>query len=178
VLGPDTDDSLALSFAAFVLALFERDYDLALDTINRALAFTPNSPIDLTLSALIHAYAGRFDTGVAHAEASLRLCPFDPMRYLAELAMAYCYFFTGRYDVAVKAAQRCVHINPEVMPGFAILVASRAIGGQDQAAQAAVERLLALNPDFSVGKFISHGRFAPDLNEKYAAALRKAGLPE
>ena len=84
----------------------------------------------------------------------------------------------GRYGVAAEAAQRCVHINTKFWPGFAILVASRASGGQDQAVQAAVERLLTLKPDFRVGNFISDCRFAPDQNEKYAAALRKAGLPE
>jgi TolB-like protein/Tfp pilus assembly protein PilF len=178
VLGPDTDDSLALAFAAVVLAFLERDYDGALDTINRALTYTPNSPIVLTLSARVHAYAGEFDTAIAHAEASLRLSPFDPMRFSAELAAAYGHFFMGRYDFAAEAAQRCVHINPEFWPGFAILIASRASGEQDQAAQVAVGRLLALKPDFRVGEFISVVRFAPDQNEKYAAALRKAGLPE
>ena len=51
VLEHDTDDARAPAFAAFPVALLERDYGVALDAVNRALAFTPNSPIVLSLSA-------------------------------------------------------------------------------------------------------------------------------
>ena len=73
VLGPNTDDSLAVAFAAWALAFFERDYDVALDAVKRALASTPNSPIVLSRAAAVHAYAGRFDDAINYAEASLRL---------------------------------------------------------------------------------------------------------
>jgi TolB-like protein len=178
VLGPDTDDSLALASAAWALAFFERDYDVAIDAIKRALAFTPNSPIVLSFSALVHAYAGRFDVAIEHAEASLRLSPFDPMRFMAELAAAYGHFFTERYDEAAEAARRSAHINPKFVPAVTLIVASCARSGHTQAAQAAAERLLSLSPDFRVADFVRIGRFAPDLIEKYAAALRETGLPE
>ena len=178
VLGPDTDDSLALAFAAWALAFFERDYDVALDAVKRALAFTPNSPMVLSLGAMVQAYAGHFDAAIMNAEASLRLSPFDPMRYVAELAAAYGQFFTERFDDAGEAAQRSLHINPQFIPTVTLLVASRSRGGHTQAAKAAAERLLSLMPDFHVGDFVRIGRFTPDLNEKYGAALREAGLPE
>ena len=100
------------------------------------------------------------------------------MRYVAEQAAAYGHFFTERYDDAAEAAQRSAHINPQFVPAVAAIVASRTLGGQPKAAQAAAERLLSLNPDFHVEDFVGAGRFAPELNEKYAAALREAGLPE
>ncbi len=178
MLGPDTDDSLALAFAAFTLANLERDYDVALDAITRALALTPNSPIVLSRSALVNSFAGHFETAIDHAEASLRLSPFDPMRFLAELAAAYGHFFTESYDDACEAAQRSAHINPRFLPGIALIVASRTRGGHPRAAQVAAERLLSLNSSFRVGDFVRIGRFAPDLEEKYGAALREAGLPE
>jgi TolB-like protein/Tfp pilus assembly protein PilF len=178
VLGPNTDDSLALAFAGFAYAYFERDYDVALDAVRRALASTPNSPMVLSLAALVHAFAGRFDAAIEHAEASLRLSPFDPMRFSAELAAAYGHFFSECYDDAAEAAQRSAHINPHLVPAIALVVASRTRGGQPQAAHAAAERLLGLVPEFRVGDFVRVGRFAPELNEKYGAALREAGLPE
>jgi TolB-like protein/class 3 adenylate cyclase len=178
VLGPDTDDSLALAFAAWALAFFERDYNVALDAVKRALASTPNSPIVLSLGAMVHAYASHFDVAINYAEASLRLSPFDPMRYVSELAAAYGHFFTERYEDAAEAAQRSAHINPQFVPAVTLLVASCTRCGQTRAAQAAAERLLSLNPDFHVGDFVRIGRFTPDLNEKYAASLREADLPE
>jgi TolB-like protein len=178
VLGPNTDDSLALAFAGWALAFLERDYDVALDAIKQALAYTPNSPIVLSLAALVQAYAGQFSTAIKYAEASLRLSPFDPMRFSAELAAAYGHFFSERYDDAAEAAQRSSHINPQFVPAVTLIVASRTRGGHTHAAQVAAERLLSLNPDFHVGDFARVGRFAPNLIEKYAAALREAGLPE
>ena len=100
------------------------------------------------------------------------------MRYTAEVAAAYCHFFTERYDDAAEAAQRSAHINPQFLPAVAVIVASRMRGGQPHAAQAAAERLLGLNPDFHVEDFVGSSRFAPELNEIYGAALREAGLPE
>ncbi len=178
VLGPNTDDSLALSWAAFALAFFERDYDTALDAVKRALTATPNSPIVLSLSALVHSFAGRFDVAIKHAQASLRLSPSDPMRFIAEVAAGYSHFFTDRYDEAAQAAQRCVHINPHFVPAHVLAVASRARSGNQQATRGAAEHLLRVKPDFHIGEFVRVGRFSPDLNERYAAALREAGLPE
>lgn len=178
VLGPDTDDSLALAFSGFALALHERDYDVALDAIKRALALTPNAPMVLSLAALVEAFAGQFKDAITHAKTSLRLSPFDPMRYTAELATAYGYFFTEHYDEASEAAQRSAHVNPQFVSAVALLVASRTRGGHTQAAQSAAERLLSLSPDFRIGDFIRMGRFASEWNEIYAAALREAGLPE
>jgi adenylate cyclase len=178
VLSPNTDDSLALSFAAHAIAFCERDYDAALDAVHRALASAPNSPIVLGLSAMVNAFAGRFDVAIQHAQASLRLSPFDPMRFTAEMAAGYGHFFTGRYDEAADAAHRAAHINPKFVPALAVVAASLARGGKQKAAQAAVAQLLSVRPNFRVGEFIRVGRFAPNLNEKYAAALREAGLPE
>jgi tetratricopeptide (TPR) repeat protein len=104
VLGPNTDDPLALAFASFALALFERDYDAALSAVDRALSFTPNSPTVLAFSATSNAFAGHFDTAIEQAQASLRLSPFDPMRFTAEVSVGYGCFFTGRYHDAAEAA--------------------------------------------------------------------------
>ena len=94
------------------------------------------------------------------------------------MAAAYSYFFTERFADAVDAAQRSAYINPEFVPAAALLVASYTRNGQLQEAKVAARRLISLSPDFRVGDYIRVGRFPPDLNEKYAAALREAGLPE
>jgi hypothetical protein len=100
------------------------------------------------------------------------------MRFTAEMAAAYGHFFKGEYDQAAEAAQRSVQFNRQFVPGLTLIAASRACGGHPQLAQAAAARLIAAKPNFRVGEFIRVGRFASDLNEKYATALREAGLPK
>jgi adenylate cyclase len=178
VLGPNTDDPLALVIASFALALFEQDYDVALSAANRALSFTPNSPTILGFSAISNAFAGRFDTAIEQGQTALRLSPFDPIRFSAEMAVGYGYFFNGQYQDAEEAALRCIHINPQFLPGYPLAVASCIRDGREHDARQAMERLLRIKPDFQVVKYIRVGRFSPNFNEIYAAALLEAGLPE
>jgi TolB-like protein/class 3 adenylate cyclase len=178
VLGPDTDDSLALAFAAFALALFDREYDIAVDAIERALAITPSSAIVLSFGSLVYAYSGYFQKAINSAEASLRLSPNDPMRFNAELAAAYGYYFTQRYQDSAEAVQRCIHVNPLAVPAIAFSVACFFKTGDARNARKMADRLLEVVPDFSVKSFIMVGRFPAEQNKEYAAALLDAGLPE
>ncbi len=178
VLARGTDDSAALAQAAFVIANLERDYDAALNAVGDALALTPNSAIVLIFSATVHSFTGKFDLAIDQAERCLRLSPFDPIRYQAYVAMAYAHFFTDAYEEAAKDAQRAVQCEPSFGPGFAVLAASLACLGRLQEARAAVDHLLTLNPSMRVSHYVGARRFDPANNEKYAAALRKAGLPE
>jgi tetratricopeptide (TPR) repeat protein len=178
VLAHGTDDSAALAQAAFVLAVLERDYDTALDAVREAMALTPNSAMVLMFSATVHAFAGQFDSAIEQGERSLRLSPFDPIRYQAYVAIAYAHFFSDRFEEAAKSAQRAVHCDAHFGPGFAALAASLACLGRTNEARSTVNQLLALSPSMRVSDYVGARRFAPENNEKFAAALLKAGLPE
>ncbi len=102
----------------------------------------------------------------------------DDERFASVMAVAYGHFFTGRYDEAGEAAQRSANINPEFVPAIAVLVASRTRDGKLHEARVAAQRLLGLSPDFTVRGYLTIARFAPELLEQVAAALREAGLPE
>ena len=129
------------------------------------------------MCSVVNSFAGHFETAIIQVENSLSLSPFDPMRFSGELAMAYSQYFLEHYDLTAEAAQRCVQINSRFLPGFSILVASRISSGQIEATQTAIDQLIDLEPYFRAREFIGIGRFSPELNEKYSAALRKAGLP-
>ena len=111
VLGPNTGDALALESAGFTLALIERNYNIVLNAINRALKITPHSPTVFGMCSVVNSFAGHFETAIIQVENSLSLSPFDPMRFSGELAMAYSQYFLEHYDLTAEAAQRCVQIN-------------------------------------------------------------------
>ena len=177
VLTSNTDDSVALALSAFVVALFTRDYDAALDAIGRALALTPNSAMVLVHSAATHSFAGRYDTAIQHAERSLRLSPLDPMRYRAEIAVGWSHLFSGRYAEAAEAAQRAINANVNYAPGHEILIASRVFLGQLDMAHTAAARFRDAVPRYQISAVMG-GRFSTELNDKLADALRSAGVPQ
>jgi TolB-like protein/class 3 adenylate cyclase len=81
-LSLDTDDTTALSLAGFAVTALERDHQAGISAIQKALLHNPNSAQALGYSAVVNSLAGRFDTALDHARQSIRLSPFDPVRYI------------------------------------------------------------------------------------------------
>ena len=124
VLVATADDATALALSAYVVAILEADIDAALDGVERALAFNANSATVLALSARVHACAGRDDVALDHAERSIRLSPFDPMRYHAEYAVAHTDFANRRYTEAVDTLRKTIKAKPRFPIVHALLITS------------------------------------------------------
>jgi tetratricopeptide (TPR) repeat protein len=74
-----SDDATALAISAFILGIFEQDYETAFNTFDRSFALSPSSALAFGLSSLIRAWNGDSATAIEHAMRALRLSPFDPM---------------------------------------------------------------------------------------------------
>jgi TolB-like protein len=77
-----SDDAMALAMGGFVIAVMERDYPVALDAIDRALALSPSSALAFGFSSIVRAWMGDSPTAISHARIGIRLSPYDPMIYL------------------------------------------------------------------------------------------------
>ena len=172
-----TDDGLALAIAAFVLAMFTHDYEIALGAVERALAWNGNSALTLGFAAMTEANSGRYEEAIGHAQHAIRLSPLDPMNYHPYLGMGFAYFFSGRCDEAVQAAGLAIRTNPTFLISHAVLVASYVELGQAEKASAAARRLLELAPGFEVSFIEQHEFTFPERVAQFGAALRKGGLP-
>ncbi len=173
-----TDDPQALSIGAFVHAMITHDYDRAIGALDRALRMDPNSALAFGFSALVHMLSERYDRGTEHAFKALRLSPFDPLNYHPYLALAWIHLFTERYEEAVNFSTLAIQANPDFSILHASLVASLAELGRLDAARAAGERLLELAPAWTIDGFVRMDFVRPQLMDQFAAAFRKAGLPE
>jgi adenylate cyclase len=177
-IGAGGDDATALAIAAFVIGIFERDYDTAFSAFARSLALSPSSALALGLSSLIRAWSGDEATAVEHAERALRLSPFDPLSYNPYIALAYAHFFAGRFEEAAAAAGRAAHANPRFsIPAVLRTVALARLGRKDEAATS-VRWLLELLPDFTISGYLALNFTSPERLAMLAEALREAGLPE
>jgi len=178
-LGVNSDDSQAMSIGAFVRANLTRDYDGAIEVLDRALALNHNSALAFGFSALVSAHSERHERAVEHGRKALRLSPLDdPLNYHPYCALALTHLFAGGYAEAASYATLAIRANPAFSVTHAYLVASHVNLGNLEAGRAAARRLLEVAPAFSVSGFERMNLFRPPLMDALAATLRTAGLPD
>ncbi|RVI98962.1 adenylate/guanylate cyclase domain-containing protein [Sinorhizobium meliloti] len=177
-LAVGTDDPPALCLGAFVHATITHDYDRSINALDRALMLGGNSSLAYGLSAMVHMFNETYDRSCDHAFKALRLSPLDPMNYHSYLALAWVSLFTARFEDAVKYSALGIQVNP----GFSILHASLVAGYANldrmDAARTAAARLLEVAPGWTINEFVRMDVVRPQLMDRLASALRKAGLPE
>ena len=172
------DDPQALCIGAFVHANVTHEYESAIVTLDRALAVNPNSALAYGFSALVHMFCERYERASDHALKALRLSPFDPLNYHPYLALAWVCRFTERFEEAVHYATMAIQANSGFSILHATLAASQADLGRTDAARTAAARLLEVAPNWTIGGFMRMELVRPELMERFAVALRKAGLPD
>ena len=154
-------------------------HDVALVMVERALERNPSSAIAHNASALINMMLARPEKSVVHAERSLRLSPFDPLRHIPECTLAVAKMASGEHEAALACARRAVEANPAFTPGLTTLALCLLRLGRIEEARATVHRLVEIAPDTRIATLQERYLFANSLGfDSIAADLRAAGLPE
>jgi tetratricopeptide (TPR) repeat protein len=140
----------------------------------KAVALNPNRPNSLVMLAVVLARAGQPDPAVELIADAMRLDPHHPTWYWTELGVAH--FVAERYSEAIAAMRHRPNLS---FFWLAYLAASYAQLGEEEAMRGAVAEIMRLEPKFSAAVFVSKESYkrASD-QERLAASLRKAGLPE
>jgi tetratricopeptide (TPR) repeat protein len=122
-------------------------------------------------------FDGDADRGIEWGERALQLSPFDPMSYAPWLSIGLGRFQRGEYETAAEAARKVFQANPYWSVAHVVLAATQAKLGRLDAAKSAAERVLELQPGYSISGFCAsfdiHNSLATPLSE----ALAVAGLP-
>ena len=172
-----TDDATALAVAAFALGILSKDYKTAVSVIERALSLNPSSAAAHYWGALIHASSGNFAAVTAHANQALRLSPFDPVAFVAHIALGHVAVVEGHYDEGASHYAKAVQANPRFSVAYFCQAIALALAGRAEEAGPIVRQLLELSPDFRSSKVFDYsviGTFAAKLIE----GARLLGLPE
>jgi TolB-like protein len=172
-----SDDALALAMGGFVIGVLERNYETALEALDRSLALSPSSALAFGFSSIIRAWIGEDTTAIEHARMGIRLSPYDPLIYLPYVGLAYAYFFMGRFTEAASAASRAASASPRFsVPRYLHAAALVRLGRMDEArTEASV--VLDVQPGFTVDGLASGKITTPERMKMLTDALRKAGLP-
>jgi TolB-like protein len=173
------DDAVALCTGGFALGHAAGDHEFGARCIDRALVLNPNLADAWYFAGWLSSILGEPDVGIERIERAMRLNPIALFPFSAHAAIAWAHFTAGRYDEATSSARKAMLEQPNFLPMLRIFAASSAMAGHLDEARAAIVRVRELTPSFRMSdvKFIAPYRRPEDL-QRYAEALRKAGLPD
>jgi TolB-like protein len=175
----DPDNAEALGIYAHICSIVNKDFDSALHYFDRSLRLNPNLAFIWALSAVTYCYIGEPNVALQRLERYRELAPFDPYFSHFEGIFTVAYTFKGDYERAILTGRRVVRGNPDFVAGYKPLIASLGHLGRGDEAKPYVDKLLTLEPSFTVERF---GQIYPFKKEKdrrrYMQGLRLAGVPE
>jgi TolB-like protein len=176
-LAGGADDATTLGIAGFVISMDERDYATGLGLFDRALSLSSSNIFALCCGGLILSFMGNFDAAIDRAQRALRFSPFDSLNYLSYNALVVSHLCLGQYEQAREAGRRSVQLNPRFSVCHAFLAAALAMLERDDEAKAEAQRVLTLEPTFTVNRFLTVAGFDDSVFSKLSQAWTLAGLP-
>ncbi|SEP24382.1 adenylate cyclase [Rhodospirillales bacterium URHD0017] len=178
-LQADRHDPLMLGTAGHCFAWFGHDIGKGLAYIDEALEINPNNAHGFLQSGVVRTRAGQLEKAREHLERALRLSPRDVRGYAYFQAMALIDLLAERTQEAREWALRAVQHNANYAPGWYVLAASEGILGEKAKTKDAVDRLVALDPKFSISGLLERlPTKGPEVMKPLVDGLRLAGLPE
>ncbi|TIT52100.1 MAG: adenylate/guanylate cyclase domain-containing protein, partial [Mesorhizobium sp.] len=179
VLADARDDPTSLRFAAQVIAYSAKDYETALDTIERSLLLNPNSAQGYTGSGWVNAHSGRPLVAIEHFHRAMRLSPVDPEKGIALSGIGMSYLMLERYEEALAWGERALREMPNYGSSHRVVIMALVKLNRPDEAQAAARRLMEAFPTYTLGLQTQINPWRDKgFAERYVEALGIAGVPE
>jgi adenylate cyclase len=173
------DDAQALCSAGSSLLFVVGDFDGAAVFIERALVLNPNLAWAWLSGALLKAFNGEAEAAIEHATRAMRLSPNDTQVFAMQFAIALAHFYAGRYAAALSWAEMARRERPDHIPATCLAAASGALVGNRAVSENAMARLRQLMPELRIASLTEPFPIRrPDQLDRWADAMREAGLPE
>jgi adenylate cyclase len=177
-LDSDPEDPVGLRAAGVTVVLVNRDYQAGWDLMDRSLAIDSNSAYSWALRGWISIWAGDPEQAISEFERAIRLSPYDHWTGNYSLGMAFALNTSGRFEEGLRWARRAVQENPSWIACHRQLVGALSLVGRLEEAREAARRHQAIDPNFTVRRWVETGPFhRTPSQERFFAALREAGLP-
>jgi tetratricopeptide (TPR) repeat protein len=172
-------DAIALALRGHVESFIFHRFDSALNSFERALQSNPSEPFGWAFSAVTLSYLGRTQEAMGRLERYRELAPLDPYPFYFNTAFTLTYALAGEYEKAVEVGRRVVAENPNYFAAYRPLITSLGRTGRIDDARILLGKLLANEPQFSIGWFRSKYPPLPnDQLEHYLQGFREVGVPE
>jgi adenylate cyclase len=167
-------------FALGLLETLRSQQEEAIAAFRRAIELNPNFALAHGCLGGSLAFAGRSDAALEAIERALRMSPYDPFAPLFSHFAAMAHFVGEDYAKGVERERIALRSRPALLPARRLLAACLVELGQVDEARVIVSDALKTNPGMSITKdAYGYAVFARHADqERYVAALRRAGLPD
>lgn len=177
-LDRDPESALALTMAGSVYAGVRRDPGKAQGFYEQALKVNPNESMAWVMSGVAQGFLSIREPALAASETALGLAPLDPLRYYYDSLSASAALMSGETHRALELAQRAVDANACHGSAYRVLAAAQVLTGAVDDARVVIDRMLAIEPHFTVQSYLNRVGVDSPKTHEVAEALRLAGLPE
>ena len=176
----DPQDAKALTIAGHVRAFLHHRLREALVLHERALMVNPNLAMAWNLSGVTHAYLGDWEEAERRINRYKKLSPHGPARLLLRHRVHHRGADQARLrNQRWSPGRQVSEINPSFSAACKPYLAALGHLGRRPEAELVLRRLLAIEPDFTVRRFVETSPFAQESDTlHYAEGLRLAGVPE
>lgn len=174
----DRNDALALAIYGHMQSYLLKDYRLAQEYLERALAAGPSCAIAWGYSSLTSGYLGDVATAIARGERAVRLSPLGADAFWLEHYLSQAYYLGGRYDDAIAWGRMSAAHAGSNTSNLRCLIASLVAAGEMDEARKIAEHLMQVVPTFRLATFLTRTPLAGEVREEFAQRLRRAGVPD
>lgn len=175
----EPSSSFALAMDGFVRCNLLKDLDAAAQRYRAALDANPSEPLAWLFMGMLQGFTGEVQSALTAVENALTLSPFDPARYFFLSLAASVNLSAGNYGRAVDLARSSLTSNSMHVSTHRALVIALAMDGQMDAALSQARKMMAVDPGFTVSRFLARRQGAKfsEIGRSFAEALRAAGVP-
>lgn len=177
-LDSEPQNALTLSVEGLIHTQVLGDFDRARMQLDAALRASPNESMAWLFRSVLSTMNGDASGSVAEALYATALSPIDPLKYFFELITAAALLADHQHEAAIEHCRRSIRANRHHAPTYRTLLTAQYELGRIDEARAALDSLLAEQPDLTVAAYLAMGSASSATRQRCAQALRALGLPE
>jgi DNA-binding SARP family transcriptional activator/TolB-like protein len=175
----DPQDARSLAIAGHIRAFLQRRPREALALHARALSFNPNLAAAWALSGITHVYIGELDEAARRLARYKQLSPLDPHAFLFDTGFVFVALLRRDHAAAAIAGRSVSELKPTFSAGCKPYLSALGHLGQSQEAKAVRQRLLSIEPRFTIREFLATSPLESEADREHVAeGLRRAGIAE
>jgi adenylate cyclase len=175
-LDRDPNDALALAVYGHEQSYLRKEYDLAIDSFDRALTACPNLALAWTLKALTLCFIGDGPSALRCAQQGLRLSPRHQNVGYAEHIVAQAHYVNGDFGEAISWSRRSIAHSDRDTSSLRTLISSLVAVGALEEARSVASQHREIAPQFSIREWAARSSMSESFKKSRSERLRTAGL--